>query len=230
MKTFMYLSISISLISLTIFGSINLYKIGKSISSIQKTESQMLNTLESLSEKINDSLSIIEINKSLINNTLRLLSGKINYSISAIEENSSSVNTNLESLNDKMNDALNTIEESTSTIISTIQESNREKINNDDLINLETEFSLPQFDSKATDLSMDNFDIRDLDKIPILKVPTPPRYPQRLLTRGIEGHVIAEFIVNKSGDVESIEIIESTDIGFELSVIECLGKWKFFLR
>lgn len=90
------------------------------------------------------------------------------------------------------------------------------------------DFSLPQFDAKTADLGMDIFDIGDLDKIPSpRRTLIPPRYPQKLLRMGIEGYVIAEFIVNKSGDVESVEIIKSTDSGFEPSTIESIRKWKF---
>lgn len=61
---------------------------------------------------------------------------------------------------------------------------------------------------------------------PLAKV--PPIYPIRASRRGIEGWVKIQFVVNKSGGVENLKVIEAQPENiFNKSVINCLARWKF---
>jgi protein TonB len=56
----------------------------------------------------------------------------------------------------------------------------------------------------------------------------PPVYPLRARSRGIEGWVKVAFIVNESGQVNDISILESKPEGlFDQSVIRCVSSWRF---
>jgi protein TonB len=56
----------------------------------------------------------------------------------------------------------------------------------------------------------------------------PPVYPLRARRRGIEGWVKVQFVVNKSGKVNNITIIEAHPAGlFEQSVERCVNGWRF---
>ncbi len=66
----------------------------------------------------------------------------------------------------------------------------------------------------------------DSPLIPLAKI--PPLYPMRASRRGIEGWVKVRFIVNSSGLVENLEIIESKPSKiFDKSVMNCVSRWKF---
>jgi len=57
-----------------------------------------------------------------------------------------------------------------------------------------------------------------------------PQYPRRALTRRIEGFVVAEFTVDRSGHVvaDSFEIVESSPPGmFDSAVERSLLRWRF---
>ena len=57
-----------------------------------------------------------------------------------------------------------------------------------------------------------------------------PQYPQRALSRRIEGHVVAEFTVDAKGRVipESFKIVESEPPGiFDRTVERALLRWRF---
>lgn len=61
---------------------------------------------------------------------------------------------------------------------------------------------------------------------PLAKI--PPIYPLRAVRRGIEGWVRVKFIVNTSGLVENLEVLESKPVKiFNRSVINCVSQWKF---
>lgn len=56
----------------------------------------------------------------------------------------------------------------------------------------------------------------------------PPVYPMRASRMGIEGSVTIRFLVNESGLVDNIEIINAEPPGmFEKSVYNCASKWRF---
>lgn len=66
----------------------------------------------------------------------------------------------------------------------------------------------------------------DSPLMPLVKI--PPIYPLKAQRRGIEGWVRVRFIVNTSGFVENLEILESKPAKmFDKSVINCVAQWKF---
>ena len=56
----------------------------------------------------------------------------------------------------------------------------------------------------------------------------PPVYPMRARRRGIEGWVRVNFVVDETGKVSSITIVEAQPSGlFEQSVNRCVSTWRF---
>lgn len=98
----------------------------------------------------------------------------------------------------------------------------------------------PQFDSSdvsqgvdigAIDVSVD-LDVggggfsSDGEYLPIVKV--APIYPRRAQTRGIEGYVLLEFTVTKTGAVRDPHILESKPPGiFDRSALNAAQKFKY---
>lgn len=85
---------------------------------------------------------------------------------------------------------------------------------------------------KAPELKIDT----DLGKLikngggnyPISQVFASPRYPQRALTRGIEGWVDVRFDINRYGSTENISIVSAKPEGyFENAAIRAAQKWKY---
>ena len=53
-----------------------------------------------------------------------------------------------------------------------------------------------------------------------------PRYPTRAIKKGIEGHVVAEFKIDKNGTVYDTKIIESVPTGtFDKSVLAAVNEF-----
>ena len=69
------------------------------------------------------------------------------------------------------------------------------------------------------------FAISDGEYLPIVKV--APVYPARALTRGLEGYVIVEFTVTRTGTVRDVFVIESTSQLFERAASEAALKFKY---
>ncbi len=66
----------------------------------------------------------------------------------------------------------------------------------------------------------------DGDALAIVRV--PPRYPNRALSRGIEGWVLLEFTINPLGQATEIFVVESEPSGiFNRSAINAVRKWKY---
>ena len=66
----------------------------------------------------------------------------------------------------------------------------------------------------------------DGEYLPIVKV--APQYPRRALNRGIEGYVILEYIVTKSGTVKDPVVIESKPKGtFDKAAIKSALRYKY---
>jgi len=66
----------------------------------------------------------------------------------------------------------------------------------------------------------------DGDYLPIVKV--APVYPRRALTRGLEGYVILEFVVTKTGAVIDPVVIESKPTGiFDRAALSAALKFKY---
>ena len=69
------------------------------------------------------------------------------------------------------------------------------------------------------------FGVNDGEYLPIVKV--APIYPSRALSRGIEGYVIVEFTVTRTGAVRDVFVVESTSSLFERSATEAALKFKY---
>ena len=69
------------------------------------------------------------------------------------------------------------------------------------------------------------FGISDGEYLPIVKV--APVYPNRALTRGLEGYVIVEFTVTPQGTTKDAVVIESTSSLFERAAVEAALKFKY---
>ncbi len=69
------------------------------------------------------------------------------------------------------------------------------------------------------------FGVNDGEYLPIVKV--APIYPSRALSRGIEGYVIVEFTVTRTGTVRDVFVVESTSSLFERSATEAALKFKY---
>ena len=66
----------------------------------------------------------------------------------------------------------------------------------------------------------------DGEYLPIVKV--APIYPQRAITRGIEGYVLLEFVVTATGAVRDPVVVEAKPPGiFDRSAIEAALKFKY---
>ncbi len=76
--------------------------------------------------------------------------------------------------------------------------------------------------------SADIFSEGDLDAPLTVLLRIPPVYPLRARRLGIEGWVKVFFLVDKSGHVERIKILDAEPEGvFEQSVRQCVSKWRF---
>jgi protein TonB len=69
------------------------------------------------------------------------------------------------------------------------------------------------------------FGISDGEYLPIVKV--APVYPQRALARRLEGHVVLEFIVTRTGTVKDIVVVDSSAPIFEQPAIEAAEKFRY---
>lgn len=66
----------------------------------------------------------------------------------------------------------------------------------------------------------------DGDAVPMVRV--PPQYPERALQRGIEGRVLIEFTISKSGSVKDAKVIayEPSQI-FNKAAVKAVLQWKY---
>ena len=66
----------------------------------------------------------------------------------------------------------------------------------------------------------------DGDAVPLVRV--PPQYPDRAAQRGIEGRVLVEFTITKSGSVKDARAIafEPSDI-FNAAAVKSVMQWKY---
>lgn len=69
------------------------------------------------------------------------------------------------------------------------------------------------------------FGISDGEYLPIVRV--APVYPVRAQQRGLEGHVIVEFTVTRTGSVRDVVVIESSSSVFERAAIEAALKFRY---
>jgi protein TonB len=66
----------------------------------------------------------------------------------------------------------------------------------------------------------------DGDAVPMVRV--PPQYPERAMQRGIEGRVLVEFTISKSGAVKDAKVIaaEPSNI-FNKAALKAIRQWKY---
>ena len=66
----------------------------------------------------------------------------------------------------------------------------------------------------------------DGDAVPMVRV--PPQYPERAAQRGIEGRVLIEFTISKSGSVKDAKVIayEPSTI-FNKAALKAVRQWKY---
>lgn len=66
----------------------------------------------------------------------------------------------------------------------------------------------------------------DGDAVPMVRV--PPQYPERALQRGIEGRVLIEFTISRSGSVKDAKVIayEPSTI-FNKAALKAVKQWKY---
>ncbi len=66
----------------------------------------------------------------------------------------------------------------------------------------------------------------DGDAVPMVRV--PPQYPERAQQRGIEGRVLIEFTISKSGSVKNPKVIayEPSRI-FNKAALKAVSQWKY---
>ena len=87
--------------------------------------------------------------------------------------------------------------------------------------------SLPResFANMSEELSFIGAALHDGDYLPIVKV--APVYPSSALSQGLEGFVVVEFTVARSGAVKDVVVVESTDVLFERAAVEAARKFKY---
>lgn len=66
----------------------------------------------------------------------------------------------------------------------------------------------------------------DGNVIPLVRV--PPRYPMRAKKLRLEGYVKVGFVIDETGRVESVEVLDSEPKGiFDKAAIHAIRRWKF---
>lgn len=61
---------------------------------------------------------------------------------------------------------------------------------------------------------------------PVVRI--EPRYPQRALSAGIEGHVQLEFTIDRDGSVTDVTVVEAEPPGvFDAEAVRALRRWRF---
>jgi protein TonB len=70
-----------------------------------------------------------------------------------------------------------------------------------------------------------SFGVSDGEYLPIVKV--VPVYPQRALMRRLEGYVVVEFVVTRTGNVRDVVVVESTAEIFEPPAVEAALKFRY---
>jgi len=67
--------------------------------------------------------------------------------------------------------------------------------------------------------------VADGEYLPIVKV--APVYPARAAARGLEGYVIVEFTVTRTGTTKDIQVVESSSSLFDRAAVEAAAKFKY---
>lgn len=67
----------------------------------------------------------------------------------------------------------------------------------------------------------------NLDNHPRATAQVSPIYPGELKSRGIEGTVVVEFIVDETGHVTSPHVVRSSNSGFDEPTLRAVANWRF---
>jgi len=66
----------------------------------------------------------------------------------------------------------------------------------------------------------------DRDVVPLVRI--NPEYPQRALSRGIEGWVTIQFTITETGSVAEPTVVDSSPKGmFEEAALKAIAKWRY---
>jgi protein TonB len=65
----------------------------------------------------------------------------------------------------------------------------------------------------------------DRDTIPLVRV--PPDYPQRAISRGLEGWVQVQFTITGTGSVKDAVVVKSSSKIFEEAAIKSILRWRY---
>ncbi len=98
--------------------------------------------------------------------------------------------------------------------------SNADSIDNAMAVSMST----PSLDANIT-IGGIGFGASDGEYLPIVKV--APVYPSRALSRSLEGYVIVEFTVTRTGTVQDVSVVESTSTLFERAATDAALKFKY---
>ena len=79
--------------------------------------------------------------------------------------------------------------------------------------------------SGGLDIGGVGFGVSDGEYLPIVKV--APVYPARAASRGLEGYVIVEFTVTRTGTVRDVSVVESTSSLFDRAAMDAAAKFKY---
>jgi protein TonB len=79
--------------------------------------------------------------------------------------------------------------------------------------------------STNVDVGGVNIGVADGEYLPIVKV--APVYPARAAARGLEGYVIVEYTVTKTGTTKDVHVVKSTSSLFDRAAIESARKYKY---
>ena len=72
-----------------------------------------------------------------------------------------------------------------------------------------------------------HFSIRELDSVPKRIDGKPPVYPPHLKAGHVEGNLKLVVVINESGDVEVIDVIEASHLSFIVPAIRSAESGKF---
>lgn len=75
--------------------------------------------------------------------------------------------------------------------------------------------------------SNSNFALGELDKNPKPRRMVNPIYPSEEKKNGITAKVVVEFVVNSSGDVSSVTVIEAPSRAFAQAAAAAVWQWKY---
>jgi len=84
----------------------------------------------------------------------------------------------------------------------------------------------PKIDTKGALSNIKVSGGSDRDVVPLVRI--NPEYPQRALSRGIEGYVTIQFTITETGSVADAKVVEAKPQGmFEEAALKAISKWRY---